>query len=133
MIAEGPGLVVILAVHVVGDGAAHGDELRARKHRQAPAARNEKALDVAQHHTGFADQPAVSLVEADEAIETRCVPQHAVGVEAFIAVAPAKTVGDAGSAARQLGGDPAAIAKPDHLVRKGREAAPGRHPSHGAA
>ena len=133
MIAEGAGLMVVLTVHVVGDGTAHGDELGARQYRQAPAARNDEALDVAQHHAGLADQPAAFLVEADEAVETRRVPQHAVRVEALIAIAPPQAIGDAGTAARQFGGDPAAITESDHLVRKGREAAPRRDGPHGAA
>ena len=111
-------------MHVVGDGTAHGDELGARQHRQAPAPRNGQALDVAQHHARFADQPAARLVEADEAVEVRRTPQHAVGVEALIAVAAPQAVGNAGPPTRQLGGDLAAVAKLDHLVGKGREPAP---------
>ena len=85
---------------------------------------NGQALDVAQHDARLAGQPAARLIEADEAVEARRAPQHAVRVEAGIAVAPAQAVGDAGPAARQLGGDAAAVAELDHLVRKGREPAP---------
>ena len=86
--------------------------------------RDGKTLNVAQHHTRLADQSATVFVEADEAVEAGRAPQHAVGVEADIAVASSQAVGDAGPAARQLGGDAAAVGELDHLVRKGREPTP---------
>jgi len=39
MVTQRAGTVVVLAMHVVGDGAAQGHEARARRHRQEPAAR----------------------------------------------------------------------------------------------
>src|SRR5262249_2953198 len=133
VIAEGTGLVVVLAVHVVGDGAAHRDEARSRQHRQAPAARHEDVLDVAQRGAGFASQPAGRRVEADEAVEARGAPPGAARVEAGIAVGAAQSIGDAGTALRQLGCDPAAVVELDHLVRQRRQPAPGRYRSHEAA
>ena len=78
MLAEGADDVMVLAVHVVGDGAAHGDELRARHDRQAPAARDHQPLDVAQHDAGLADQPAgfasKEIKRSRPACATACPP-----------------------------------------------------------
>ena len=64
-----PATMMVLAVDVVGDGAADGDELRARRHRQEPAARNATREDVGQQHAGLALEHAARRVERDEAIE----------------------------------------------------------------
>ena len=133
MVAERAAPVVVLAVHIVGDGAAHRDQARAGQHRQPPAARQEEVLDVAQHHARLAGQPAGRLVEGDEAIEAGRTPQGAAGIEAGIAIAAAEPVGDAGPGARQRARDGAPIGELDHVVRQRRQPAPGRHAPHGAA
>jgi hypothetical protein len=55
MLAEGTDDMMVLAMYVVGDRAAHGDELGTGHDRQAPAARHHQPLDVAQHHAGLAN------------------------------------------------------------------------------
>ena len=130
MIAERAAVVVVLAVDVVGNGAADGGHLGARHDRQAPAARDHQALDVAQQDARLADQPAVALVESDQAVERGRAPQHAAGVEAFVAVAAARAVGDARLVAGQRLGDAVAVGQLDDLVRQGGQTAPGRHRPH---
>jgi hypothetical protein len=99
MIAERAGPVVVLAMDVVGDGAAHAHELGTRQDRQPPAPRRHQALDVPQQDTRFADQPAGRRIEGVQAVELRRAPEVPPGVEAGIAVAPAVSAGDGWSLA----------------------------------
>ena len=59
---------MVLAVHVVGYGAAYADPLRAGHDRQAPAARHHQPLDVAQHNSGLAGQSSRRGVERDQRV-----------------------------------------------------------------
>ena len=58
MTAEGAGDVVVLAVDVVGDGAADADELRAGRRRQEPAVRHGEVEDLSQRRARLAADDA---------------------------------------------------------------------------
>jgi hypothetical protein len=62
---------VVLAVHVVGDGAAEGGELGAGRDRQEPAAGNRQPQHFVERHAGFGADHAGLPVGADEAVEGR--------------------------------------------------------------
>jgi hypothetical protein len=86
MTAEGAGAMMILAVHVVGDGAAERDEARSGRHRQKPAARNRQGQDLVEQDAGFAAQQPRLLIEGDEAIERTRIDQPTAGVQTDIAI-----------------------------------------------
>ena len=60
-----------------------------------PAPGNQQLLDIAQEHAGFALEHARFIIERDEVVEPLGCPQHAVRVEADVAVAAAVAVGQA--------------------------------------
>ncbi len=60
--------VMVLAMHVGGDGPADGDELRAGRGRQEPAPRQEVANDFGQRHAGLTAEPAIGLVESQKQV-----------------------------------------------------------------
>ena len=72
---------------VVGNGAAHGDQLRAGGDWQHPAARDGQALNVLQQHAGIADQTAVHLIEGSEAVHATGQPQGPSRIQADVAIA----------------------------------------------
>jgi hypothetical protein len=80
---------MVLAMHVIGDGAAHGDEARSRRDRQEPAARHDQLEQLIERDAGFTAQHAAGLIEGDETVESARPEQGAVLVQAAIAVAAA--------------------------------------------
>ena len=120
--AEGAGAVVVLAMHVVGDGAADRDEARAGRDGQEPAAaiRLRPAgdrEDVGEPDAGLAGQHARVPVEGDEAVEAAAVEQPAARVERHVAIGPAAALGEGGRCA-----PPSASA----AASAGRRRSPGR-------
>ncbi len=101
MAAEGAGDMVVLAVHVVSQCAAKGDEARAGGHRQEPAARQQVADDIVEQHAGLGTQHACRFVEGEVAIEAARLQQLAAGVDADVAVAAAVAPGQHGVARGQ--------------------------------
>jgi hypothetical protein len=61
--------MMVLPVHVVGDGAAERGELRPRRDRQEPARGQGEVDDLGKQHAGFAAQDAGLRIEGDEAVE----------------------------------------------------------------
>ena len=72
--AEGAGDVVVLAVDVIGDGAADGDKFCARGDGQEPAPGDGEVQYLGQGDAGLAAQQAVGRIEGDEAVQTRAQP-----------------------------------------------------------
>src|ERR1019366_744942 len=93
---------MILAVHIVGNGATHGYKLCTGCNGKNPTAWNDQSLNVTQQHTRFTHKPARALVKANEAIQSRRLPQHASRVQADVAITTPHTVSDTGSAAFKL-------------------------------
>src|SRR5215470_15203542 len=94
--SERSGPMVILAVHIIGDGAADSDELSARHHRQKPAVRHYQTQDLGEQYARFARNPARLAVEANDSIERAREDEPAPDIEAAIAVAASLTEGQHG-------------------------------------
>jgi len=71
--------VVVLAVHVAGDAAADGHELRPRRHRRKPAPRQEDAQDLGEREPGLAGERAPLAVEGDHAVGPRRLEDERAG------------------------------------------------------
>ena len=131
MVTERAQHMVVLSVHVVGNGATHRHQLRAGSDRQDPAARNCQPLDIAQQHPHFAHQAAGTVVKGDEMVQPCCQPERALRVQACIAIAAAHAVGNTrGAPARKRLPDLAGIAQANDVVRVRTEAPPGGHRPH---
>jgi len=77
VIAETAGAMMILAVHVVRNGAADGDESRTGRHRREPSAGQELVDDFLQQYAGFALEDAARRIESNESIEAARTEQRA--------------------------------------------------------
>ncbi len=85
--AEGAGVVVVLAVDVVGDGAAERDVLGARRDRKEEAAWHGEVEDLRQRNAGLRREQASDRVEVQQAIHGRGLEKRAVLEQADVAVA----------------------------------------------
>ena len=85
--AEGAGDLVVLAVDIVGDGAAEGDVLGAGSDGKEEAARNSEVEDLRERNAGLGGQDAGLGVEIDQAVHAGGLEQRAVLQQADIAVA----------------------------------------------
>src|SRR6185369_14286900 len=94
VMAERAVAVVILAMDVVGDGASERHELRSGRDRQEEAAREREFDDLRKQHAGFAGEHAAFRVERDEAVEVARAYQRVAVVQAAIAVAASRAVGE---------------------------------------
>ena len=79
MVAEAAGQMMILAMHIIADRAAHGDVTRAWGNRQEPALWQNERDDLAQGDASFAMQPSAGRVKGDEAVQTATVEQGGPG------------------------------------------------------
>ena len=93
--AEGSGDVVVLAVDVVGNGAADGDVFGAGSDGQKEAARDGEVENLGESDAGFAAENAGLRIEADQAVQpsgdtgTAGGKQGAVFEQADVAIAAA--------------------------------------------
>ena len=87
MVAERTQPVVILAMHVVGDGSADCNQLRARRHGQQPTVGDRQPLDIAQQHARFAaNHPAFAVIR-HQMIQPPREPERSARIQARIAIA----------------------------------------------
>jgi hypothetical protein len=91
---EGARAVMVLAVNVVGDGAADRYPAGTGHDREKPAARHDEIEDLRQGDPRLASEQAAGLVQCDEPIQPPNVQQYAPIVEATVAVAPPACVGE---------------------------------------
>ena len=84
-----PDLLVVLAVHVVGDRAAERDELGPRHDRREPAVRHGHAQQPVERQPGLGAQHAALAVEGHDAVEPVGDDQPPALVQAHIAVGAA--------------------------------------------
>ena len=84
--AESTAYVMVLAVHVIGDGAGRGDEARARCHRQEVTVRKRLLENVTQQHAGSAGQFARLFVTSKNSIEAAAVDQRAAIIVTAVAI-----------------------------------------------
>ncbi len=93
MAAERTAAMVVLAVHVVGDGAAERHELCTGNNRRKEPERRGMRNDVAKQHAGLGLDDAGPGVEAQDAVLRSHVDDGAGGVLAGIAIRAAIAVG----------------------------------------
>jgi hypothetical protein len=87
MAAEIAGLVLVLAMHVIGDGPAQGGEGRARRDRGKEAARQEDAPEIVEAGAGLGDQQAGRRIEIEQPVEPAGQDRPAAAVERSVAIA----------------------------------------------
>ena len=89
MTPESPGHVMILAVNIVRDGAAHSYVFRTRSYRQKEPAWNRKVQDLLQRRSCLAAQHPRRSLEMQQPIHARGLQQHAVLQQADVAITAA--------------------------------------------
>jgi len=94
MITERAEDMMVLAMHVVGNGASDGHHLGSGGYRQNPAARDHETLDVPEQNAGLAGKAAGVVVKRDEVIKPSGRPQLPSRIEADIAVASSGAIGN---------------------------------------
>jgi hypothetical protein len=82
-------MLVVLAMHIVGDRAAERDELRAGQDRREPAGRHRDAQQPLQRQAGLGAENSALAVEQDDAIELVGDQQPPVLVQADVAIGAA--------------------------------------------
>lgn len=85
--------MVVLAMHVIGDCASHGDIASARRHRQKPALWQDQFDDFRQGDARFATQYAIARIKGDEAIEPACAQQGPIRIKATVAITTSVAAG----------------------------------------
>ena len=125
--AEGSGAVVVLAVDVVGDGAAERHELGARRHRHEPAAGHADGQERADRQSRLGPNHAGRPVGRHDAVEPAGAQQVAAVVEAHVAVGAPHAVGQRGTDAGPEGaGEVVEVGRLGHAAPRARHPAPGR-------
>jgi hypothetical protein len=109
--------MMILSMHVVGDGTTDRDELSARRYSKHPPPGNDKLLNIAQQNTSLASQVTTLLVEVHKVVEPPCVPQNASRIEAHITIATRHTERNARLVQGQNRRYRIRIAQAHHLVQ----------------
>src|SRR5208282_38544 len=89
---EGSSAMMVLTVHVIGDGSTYSDEAGAGRDGKEPSFGKKNVDDVGEAHAAFAAKHAGGFVETEDTVETGTVDQFAVGVETGIAVAAAEAI-----------------------------------------
>ena len=89
MAAEGPGAMMVLAMHVIGDGAANGQEPGSRHGRQDPSGRNREVENSRKLNARLASHRAAVDVEGQETVQVSAFDQRTARVETAVAIASA--------------------------------------------
>jgi hypothetical protein len=132
VIAEGTAAMMILTVHVVGNGAAHSDPPGARCDRQHPAGGEGELLDIPQQCARLALQDARLAIEPEKAIQAAGGPQRPARVETAVAVTATHAIGDTGFTARsQLARDAIPVVERTQPVLPLAQTTPGGDGYHG--
>jgi hypothetical protein len=92
--AKGSAAVMVLTVHVVGDGSADSDEAGAGRDRKEPSFREKHVDDVGEADAAFAADHAGGFVETENAVKSATVNQFSSGVETRVAVTAAEAIGE---------------------------------------
>ena len=100
--SKGSSAVMVLAVDVVGNRSAHGNEASAGRDGKKPSLRKEYVDDVGEADAAFATEHASGLVETENAVETAAVNQVAAGVETRVAITAPEAIREQGSQAQQF-------------------------------
>ena len=78
--------MVVLAMNIVGQSAAQGDELRAWRHRQEPAPRDRQGEDFFKGHPSLGPDQSGLPIRLNESIERSHVHDAIARREANISV-----------------------------------------------
>src|SRR5690606_32730741 len=92
--------VMVLAMHVAGNGTADADEARAGRDRQEPAARQEDIDQLGQSDPGVAVDRALVRIERMQAVER--AGRENVGGQGAVAIAAPHAPGDYRAAVRKV-------------------------------
>src|SRR6185437_15143173 len=82
---------MVLAMNVVGDGAAKRHELRAGRNRQKESARNSEVQNLRERNAGLSREDARVRIESEQAIHTGRLDERAVLKQANVAIAATHT------------------------------------------
>ncbi len=87
--------MVILSVHIGGDGPTDGDIFGAWRGRQGPATRKQVLDDLGERNTGLAFENPGLLVKGEKAVEPRLEQHDPTRAERRVSVGAAQPSGDA--------------------------------------
>lgn len=90
--SEGSGAVMVLAVDVIGDGAADGDKASPGGYGEKPASGYNKFEYLGKTDAGLATDHAEGWVKAQDAVEAARIDEVASGIETGIAITAAESV-----------------------------------------
>src|SRR5690606_9385038 len=93
MIAKAAVSMVVLAMHIIGNGPANGHVLCAGYHRQRPAAPHCKALNIAQHCARLTFQNPGAVIERDVSVHSSGMPHHPVRIQADVTITASQAEG----------------------------------------
>ena len=80
-----------LAVDIVGNGAANGDEFRPRADHRQPPLRSENRNDLFQANAGLAFQDTLLLVKGKKSVEFCAFGYKALFIQGLVAIAAAQS------------------------------------------
>jgi len=86
MAAKGARLMMVFAVHIVGNSSPNGDKFGAWSDRNKPAARDNEFEHLSQRYTCLTAQQAFSFVKRDETPQVAHIQRNAALVKAAIAI-----------------------------------------------
>ena|SRR5436190_14742162 len=92
MPAKRTGAVVILSVHIIGDGSADGHKLSARRDWKEPACWNRDFQNIAERDARFTPETSRLFVEAENTVQSGAIKKCPTFVEARVAIASAKPI-----------------------------------------
>ena|SRR5579864_7206386 len=93
MCAKSSRAMMVLAVHIVCDGAANGDEAGARSDGRKPAFGEEYLDQVGEADAALAANDPRGFVEGEDTVETAAFDELAAAVEAGVAITAAVAKG----------------------------------------
>jgi hypothetical protein len=92
MSAEGPGTVMVLAMHVVGDSSANRHKTSAGSHWKEPSLGKKNVDDSGEADPAFAANHSTGFVKTENPVETPAVDKPAPSVETRIPIAATESI-----------------------------------------
>src|SRR5437016_13306250 len=87
---------MILAVNVIRDGAADGDELRAGRNGQEPPSRNDDLQQISKTDAGFYANSSGLPIKVENAVQRGTVQKVAIVIQAGVAITSSHAIGQQG-------------------------------------
>jgi hypothetical protein len=101
MIAETSGIMVILAMHIVCNAAAHRYKARARGYGGEPALRGNQFKNIREDYPAFAGNAAMFPIEGNHMVQRAGADYGRIRVQADITITAAVTKRNAGFRTRR--------------------------------